>query len=159
MSWKIDNATNLRKLIKYDDKYYKLLFINDAVGAKCLHMAQLQLNLLKQSEEETREAMKEWHDLCHELRGRQSENFKECGFDTSTCIDACQMGMRLISQQITSMVDPFGLEDADQEVVSIKSLAQDIQKTNRVVLKEGSSRDQQSNVVRDRVTLEQLAKV
>jgi hypothetical protein len=121
-------------------------------------MAQSQLNLLKQSEEETRKAMKEWHDLCHELRGRQNENFKEYGFDTSTCIDACQMGMRLISQQITSMVDPFGLEDADQEVISMESLAQDIRKTSRVVIKDDPSREQ-SAVLRERMTLEQLAKV
>lgn len=129
------------------------------MGAKCLQMAQLQLNLLKQSEEETRDAMKEWHNLCQELRGRQSENFIEHGFDTSTCIDACQMGMRLISQQITSMVDPFGLEDADQEVVSMESLVQGIRKTNYIVIKEISSRDQEFAASRDNMTLEQLAQV
>jgi hypothetical protein len=68
------------------------------------------------------------------------------------------MGMRLISQQITSMVDPFGLEDADQEVISMESLAQDIRKTSRVVIKDDPSREQ-SAVLRERMTLEQLAKV
>ena len=136
-----------------------MLIFHDTAGAYCLQMAHLQLNLLKQSEEETREAMREWHNLCQELSGQQTEGFKEYGFDTSTCVDACQMGMRLVSRQITSMFDPFGLEDADQEVVSIESLVQDIRKTNFALTKEVLHLDQTSAESKDNMTLEQLAQV
>jgi len=101
-------------------------------GLQLLSRLESQLAVLKECEEDTRDALGEWADLAQKYQISSSSTFADV--PASMAAAACEAGMELLTEQVLNLTDPLGIygsldgeqEDEDERGLGIEELAQSV---------------------------------
>jgi hypothetical protein len=102
-------------------------------GLQLLSRLESQLAVLKECEEDTRDALADWADLTQKYEVPSSSSSTSfAAVPVSTAAAACEAGMELLTEQVLNLTDPFGIyasveeeeDDEDERGLGIDELAQ-----------------------------------
>jgi hypothetical protein len=103
-------------------------------GLQLLSRLESQLAVLKECEEDTRDAVGDWADLATKYQIPSSSTLSFADFPPSRAIAACEAGMELLTEHVLNLTDPLGIygsleqeqEDEDERGLGIEELAQSV---------------------------------
>ncbi|KAG7668599.1 hypothetical protein Ndes2526B_g03781 [Nannochloris sp. 'desiccata'] len=132
VAWNLNPATSLTAWFHRDSTAPGSASLEE--GLQLLSRLESQLAVLKECEEDTRDALGDWADLAQKYQIPPSSHLSFAGVPAYMAAAACEAGMELLTEHVLNLTDPLGIygsldeeqEDEDERGLGVEELAQTV---------------------------------